>query len=320
MKRTVLNSRTLLNAFLPLLLLVSLALPGYAAQKWFDNNGTTAGSGITGSPTISWTATQWATESAGTSTSVAWAAGDAAIFCAGTDAPGQTFTASIPSATSAASVTVEEGTVTKSGAALTVQTITINSGATFSYNASGGIVASAGGTLTLNGTGATFGYTAGGAGGTFLTLNMGIVLNGGGTLSDAIGSPNIYSGVISGTGDPTKTGAGALAITTTCTYSGSTRVINGVLRLRTGTPQMPNTDLIVTSPGGFDCATFNQTIQSLSGTGNLPTSGSGTLTIAGTASTTFSGVWSGSGRINVNKSGGTGTLTLDGVNTATGQF
>src|SRR6185295_9334242 len=70
----------------------------------------------------------------------------------------------------------------------------------------------------------------------------------------------------------------------------------------------------------FDAATFNQTVQSVSGTGNLPTSGTGTLTIAGTASTTFSGVWSGSGRINVNKSGGAGTFTLDGVNTASGQF
>src|ERR1035437_3316074 len=106
MKITVLNSRTLLNAFLPLLLLVCLALPGYAATKWFDNNGTATGSGATG--LISWTTTKWATESAGTSTSVAWASGDAAIFCAGTDSTG-TYTASISSATAAASVTVEEG-------------------------------------------------------------------------------------------------------------------------------------------------------------------------------------------------------------------
>ena len=224
----------------------------------------------------------------------------------------------MPSALSAGALTVEEGTVTKSGSALTTQTITVNSGATFLYANSGGIVSSAGATCTLNG--GTFGYTAGGSGGTFLTANMGIVLNGGGTLSDAIGNPNIYSGVISGTGDLTKVGAGILSITTTCTYSGNTIINNGTLRLRTGTPQIPNTALTVTSPGGFDWATFNQTVQSVSGTGSLPTTGSGTLTIAGTASTTYSGVWSGSGRINVNKSGGTGTLTINGVNTASGQF
>ncbi len=297
-----------------------LAQPLHGATKYWDINGVTAGAGGT-TPTGNWTGTSfWTTDSTGASATTTFTSGtDAAVFSAGSDATGS-FTVTLGSVQTATSLLVEEGTVTKSGSALTVQNITINSGATLLYNSSGGLVASAGATLTLNGTGATFGYTAGGVGGTFLTSNMGIVLNGGGTLSDQLGNPNIYSGVISGTGDLVKTGPGVLSITTTCTYSGNTRVNNGVLRLRTGTPQIPNTDLIVTSPGGFDCAAFNQTIQSLSGTGNLPTSGSGTLTIAGTASTVFSGVWSGSGRINVSKLGGTGTLTIDGVNTASGRF
>src|SRR4051812_40630630 len=211
-----------------------------AAIKYWDINGATAGSGqaaVTG--TWSTGVANWNTDSAGgAGTLSVWTSGtgDTAVLSAGTDGTG-VWSLNLPSALTAGALTVEEGTVTKTGSALTVQTITINSSATFLYNASGGIVASAGATCTLNG--GTFGYTAGGGGGTFLSTSMGIVLNGGGILSDAIGSPNIYSGVISGTGDLTKTGAGVLAITTTCTYSGNTIINNGVLRLRTGTPQIP---------------------------------------------------------------------------------
>src|SRR6185503_9681619 len=166
------------KSFFPCLVLC-LALCGLSAQaaiKYWDINGATAGAGGA-TPSGNWdtTTANWNTDStggAGGAFSV-WTSGtaDAAFFSAGTDATGA-FTMTLPSALTAGSVTVEEGTITKSGAALTVQTITINSGASFSYNASGGIVASAGATLTLNGTGATFGYTAGGGGGTFLNANM----------------------------------------------------------------------------------------------------------------------------------------------------
>src|ERR1035437_3340893 len=156
MKRTVLNNRTLLNVFLPLLLLVSLALPGYAATKWFDNNGATAGAGVTtGNILWSTTSSKWASESAGTTASVAWAAGDAAVFCAGTDATG-TYTASVSSTTSAASLTVEEGTCFLKGAVLTCNAITVNSGTKLSYGSSGELVNTGSGTLTLNG--GTFEY------------------------------------------------------------------------------------------------------------------------------------------------------------------
>lgn len=298
-----------------------------ATDKWLDTNGTAgADSGIANASTIVWATgtTNWNTASSGSGGAISgWTSGtgDRAFLAAGADTVGRTYTLNVTSALTAGSVFVEEGTITKSGAVLTVNQIDIASGASFVYANSGGIVPT--GTspaVTLHGTGATFGYTAGGGGGTFLNTGMKIVLDGGGTLTDAVGNPNIYSGVISGTGDLVKTGAGILAITTTATYTGSTIVNAGTLRLRTGTPQIPNTDLIVNGTGGFDGATFAQTVQSLSGNGKLPYSGSGTLTIAGTASTIFSGVTSGSGRINVNKSGGTGTLSLTGVNLSTGRF
>ena len=296
-----------------------------AVDKWWDINGTTADSGqAAAAGTWSTTVLNWNTDSTGGAGGAfsGWTGGvaDRAFFSAGGDAT-SAFTMNVTSALTAGSVFVEEGIITKSGAALTVNQIDIASGASFVYNASGGLVPT--GTLpavTLHGTGATFGYTAGGGGGTFLNTGFRIVLDGGGTLTDSVGSPNIYGGVISGTGNLVKTGAGVLALTNTSTYTGSTIVNQGTIRLRTGTPQIPNTDLVVNGTGGFDAATFTQTVQSLSGTGNLPFSGAGTLNITGTASTTFSGVWSGSGRINVNKSGGTGTLTIDGVNTGTGRF
>jgi fibronectin-binding autotransporter adhesin len=172
--------------------------------------------------------------------------------------------------------------------------------------------------------GGTFTSNRVGAGVTFLAVNKGITLGSlGGSLgvTDVTsGNLNIYSGKITGSGNLTFVGPGVLSLTATQTYTGDTRVTAGTLRLRTGTPQIPNTNLIVTGTGSFDAATFTQTIQSLSGDGKLPFSSStGTLIITGTSSTTFSGVWS-AGRINVNKSGGTGTLTIDGINTSTGRF
>jgi autotransporter-associated beta strand protein len=150
---------------------------------------------------------------------------------------------------------------------------------------------------------------------------MAIILGtGGGTLSVTAASPSIYSGVISGT-SLTKSGSGDFSITTTETYTGSTTITGGTLRLRTGPGQLPTgTDLTITSPGAFDPASFGQTVNSLSGNGNVAFASASTLTVNGTPSTVYSGAITGGGSFTVNKSGGAGTITLRGNNSYSGLF
>ncbi len=125
------------------------------------------------------------------------------------------------------------------------------------------------------------------------------------------------TGVISGAGSVTKTGAGTLTLAGASpnTYTGTTIVSAGTLRA--GAANAFSAASAVTLGGGatLDLNNFSQTIGSLAGFGFV-TLGTGTLTAGGdNTSTTFSGVLSGSGGlIKI----GTGTLTLDRDNTHTG--
>src|SRR5439155_737213 len=124
----------------------------HAANKWFDVNGATAGSGATAGTFNPWSTAvaKFATESAGTTASVVWSEGDAAIFSAGSDATGD-YTASCSTAHNVASIQVQDGTVHITGSAVTTQTITVNSGKGLFVLSSGAIVVpSAGGTCTVN--------------------------------------------------------------------------------------------------------------------------------------------------------------------------
>src|SRR2546422_179276 len=124
-----------------------------ATDKWWDINTTTAGSGQgTGTGTWSTGVADWNTDStggAGGALSV-WTSGtaDRAFLSAGTDAT-SAWTINVPTALTAGALTVEEGTVSKTGAALTIQTITVNNNAGFFITNALSLTVAAGGSLTL---------------------------------------------------------------------------------------------------------------------------------------------------------------------------
>ena len=148
------------------------------------------------------------------------------------------------------------------------------------------------------------------------------------------------SGAISGGNGYTltKTGSGPLSFSgsNANTYSGLTEVANGTLTLNksaginaigSGGLQIdPNGSVVLgasnqiadsatlTVNGTFAIGTYSETVAALAGAGTV-TTGGGVLTISGNTSPTFSGIISGTGAI---AKAGTGTLTLNGVNTYSG--
>ena len=323
------------KAVLVLTIVASLTSQALAVDKWLDTNGTgTADSGIANGATITWATgtSNWNTASSGSGGTISgWTSGtgDRAFFAAGADTVGRAYTVNLTAALTTGAVFVEEGTVTKTGSALTVQTIDITSGGFF-INQSSALTVAAGGTTTLNGTGATYGNSNTGSGGSFFgnstaNANMQVILNGGGTLSANGGSTAITT-ILDGAGANKITGSGPLVIAGNGTlriantggnnYTGDT-IINGRLQISTVANVLPaGTDMTVNSGGEFNFQN-SQSVNSVTGAGSLAGTGSNQLTITGSNSTVYSGVWSG-GRINVNKSGG--LLTLTNVNTSTGRF
>ena len=99
------------------------------------------------------------------------------------------------------------------------------------------------------------------------------------------------------------------------TYSGSTVILGGTLQAGATNALATNSAFSVGSRGTLDLASFNQTIGSLAGAGDV-TLGSATLTTGNdNTSTTFTGSISGSGGLTKI---GSGTLTLSGNNSYSG--
>ena len=299
----------------------------HAALKYWDINGTTAGSGQgTGAGTWNTTGSLWSTDSTGSSAVTTFVTGDTAVFSAGTDATGA-FTINAPSGITASGITVEEGTVTLTGATITVGTspVTINSGAKLSIGTSSAISASVGSTYSING-GTIENTTTSGAAGNFVSSLQTITVGASGaTLSLPSSTAFVIiqtatgaGTTIGGTGGITKTGAGILAVATACNYSGSTTINGGIFRIRGSANRIPTgTATTVTSPGILDLNGVSQQIGSLTGNGSV-TLGAATLTVGGSTSpAAFSGIISGGG--SVTKSG-SGTLTLSGANSYTGKL
>jgi len=168
-----------------------------------------------------------------------------------------------------------------------------------------------GGTLELTTNGGVFGAQRG------VTLNAG----GGTWQSDVTGIPNQLFGVVTGSGNFTKTGAGTLEFDGLNTNTGATIVSAGTLQLGIANATSNTSALTVASGATFSLANattgFAGAVGSIAGAGNI------TMGIAGSAltigndntSTTFSGVISGVGSLT---KVGTGTETLSGTNTYTG--
>ncbi|GGC14127.1 hypothetical protein GCM10007205_23700 [Oxalicibacterium flavum] len=123
-----------------------------------------------------------------------------------------------------------------------------------------------------------------------------------------------YSGVLSGSGNLIKQGAGILTLSGVNIYTGDTNVSSGILRAGSANAFGDGSATTVASGATLDLNNFNQTLGSLAGSGNLSL-GSALLTVGNNASTTFSGIISGTGGLNKQ---GSGTLTLSGANTYSG--
>nr|MDA3883901.1 autotransporter-associated beta strand repeat-containing protein [Bacteroidales bacterium] len=145
-----------------------------------------------------------------------------------------------------------------------------------------------------------------------------VAVTGAGTIDNSVAFE--ISGIISGTGDVIKNGAGTLTLSGTNTYSGATTIGAGTLKL--GAAGVIPDASAVTITETLDVNSYSETIGSIAGAGTIDnTSGSGiyTLTCGGNnVSTTFSGILKNtSGTLAFTKEG-TGTLTLSGTNLYTG--
>jgi len=192
------------------------------------------------------------------------------------------------------------------------------------------------GPLTLNGNTVTGGNAGGGTATSGSAFGSGIFVQGNDagnagagslTFSPAVGEVQTVSNAIAdqtgsgGSGGSAgawglnKAGLGTLVLDGANTYTGATTVSAGSLQAGAANAFAPSSAHSVASGATLDLNSFNQTIGSLAGAGNV-TLGSGALTTGGDDSdTTFSGVIGGSGAMN---KVGTGTMTLTGANTSSG--
>ena len=126
-----------------------------------------------------------------------------------------------------------------------------------------------------------------------------------------------YSGVISGTGNLSKLGAGALYLDGTNTYSGASTISEGTLSIGNGGPTGSINSATINNSGAlvFNRAgdsTFGGTI---SGTGTLTKLGNGTLYLTG--ENDYSGLSTiTAGTLSVGNSGTTGSISGSSINNA----
>jgi autotransporter-associated beta strand protein len=309
-----------------------------AAPLYWD---LTAGVAGAGGPTPSGTfnSNSWNTVSDGTGALGAITSADTAIFSAGTDATGA-FTVNLTAATTVAGVTVEEGTVSLTGSALTIGagTLSIASGGTFSIASSANLVATTGANLNLNG--GTIRNTSNAAGATFADIDFTINVGAAGGTVEATNTGTasaIFQGSINGPGNVlTKTGSGEFRFqgANTATTTFSKLVVNqGLFRLghvtgadfETGFGAVPTSftpDAITLSGGGLIGTSYAVTLDLNRGItlgigGGGVNAGSGSMTIpAAIAGTT--GFLVTAGTVTLNGTISAQTLTIGGTLNANG--
>lgn len=126
----------------------------------------------------------------------------------------------------------------------------------------------------------------------------------------AQGTGGTYSGTISGDGNFTLTGAagGGLTLTRAQSYTGTTTIQNGTLRMG-AVNALASSSEVALNAGTWDLDGYDQTVKSLTGdAGTRVTLGSATLTVNNSASTGYVGDISGSGGLTKS---GSGWLTLE---------
>ncbi|TAJ87610.1 autotransporter-associated beta strand repeat-containing protein [Reyranella sp.] len=153
---------------------------------------------------------------------------------------------------------------------------------------SGALTLTGGGNLTLTGTNSYSGGTTVSAG--ILTGNttslQGDIVNNSAVVFDQTTS-GTYAGVMSGTGNLTKTGAGTLILTANNTYTGGTIITGGILQLGNGgTTGMIAGDVINNGVLAFNRSDNVVFAGNISGSGSISYMGPGTVTLTGSGSYT----------------------------------
>lgn len=147
----------------------------------------------------------------------------------------------------------------------------------------------------------------------------GLIFLGGATLTvNPASSSTTFSGVISESGSLVKQGSNTLVLSGANTYTGSTSINGGTLRMGIVDGIADSSGVAVAAGATFDLNGFTQHIQDLSGAGQV-TLGSLTNLFVNplSDSVTFSGTISGPGTSGVVKEGAS-QLILSGMNTYTG--
>ena len=318
-------------------------------SAYFDVNGAAAGSGVVASTTYNWedAAGFWNADSTGASATGAFpGSAYTAVFSAGSDGTSAyTVNISNPSGETCAALSVEEGSPTFTGNAVTVTNgrISVATGSTAQFNntlnaGTNFVVASGsgttfGGSVVLNtaavysgtttisnatlqiGTGTTTGSIPAAS---VITDNGALVFDRSDTLTQGTNFDSTSAG-ISGTGNVVQAGAGNLILNVPNTYSGTTIANAGSITITHSLGAQNST--IDTSGAGsivFDNSLTSITVGGLTGATNLSANPNVSITLDGTVrSTSFGGAISGNGSLTA-KLGPSNFQSLYGTNTYTG--
>jgi fibronectin-binding autotransporter adhesin len=210
--------------------------------------------------------------------------------------------------------TISNGTITGSSYRVTN---TASASISAALAGGGGLTKEGTGTLTLSGDNSYTGGTTISAGtlmGTTSSLQGSITNNAHVTFNQE--TPGTYNGAISGSGAFTKEGTGTLTLSGDNSYTGDTIVRAGTLTLGVNYP-ITNLNL---DGGTFNLGGFSTTMGIVAISANGGTISNGTITgstysVMNIASAAISAILAGGGGLTKE---GTGTLTLSGANTYTG--
>jgi len=210
-----------------------------------------------------------------------------------------------PAISGAGSVNVLSGTTILTGTNTYIGGTTIAAG-TLAVGADNNLGAAAGG-IAFTGAG-TLQFLSS------FTTGRAVTLNATGTF-DTQANTDALAGVISGPGGLTKAGSGILALNAANTYTGPTTINAGTLQTGVANALSTATAVTVASGATFNLNSFNQSIGSLAGGGNVALGAANLTTGNDGTSTTFSGAIGGTGGLT--KVGG-GAFTLTGASTYSG--
>ena len=209
---------------------------------------------------------------------------------------------------------IHQGTITVTGSL--IGQVTIENG-TLELSGAGTLASSS--IVALTGTDSTFDISTASGNRTIDSFfGFGQTLLGPNTLTVNTENSSLYEGTIldgGAGGGFTKAGSGRMELSGSTNYLGATSIVAGTLVMGIPNAIQNSTAMTVNSGAFFDLNGFDQTIQDLSGSGQIFLGG-GTLTVnPASSSTTFSGVISESGSL---VKQGSNTLVLSGPNTYTG--